>query len=326
MSRETSRTHASRKSLLQVAPAMGRLALLLIASADVGSGFAHHRRMPLGLRATPRSALAPWAGPRATLDLTRGADVAAFFLWGSPVPIAMATLLAVRERSETPEKRAGGEALEGAARSILFAFPSFGLFLQQPCEPVGMPRWQRLALLANSWAAIAHYLYYKYRIEDELREITGEGLGGAAVVYPFALALTGGVAGELLHGSLGNLLLGELDPFSALFWAGFAWIYICQFFLYVKINKLYTGRGNSAPLSTWGLLIPGYNLVTGIRQVHFLAKYTAEERNEEPLTDPFCAAFPFTTKPELGIVELVTKVELWYADWGAVTPSGADSE
>jgi len=61
-------------------------------------------------------------------------------------------------------------------------------------------------------------------------------------------------------------------------------------------------------------------------QVHFLAKYTAEERNEEPLTDPFCAAFPFTTKPELGIVELVTKVELWYADWGAVTPSGADSE
>jgi hypothetical protein len=54
--------------------------------------------------------------------------------------------------------------------------------------------------------------------------------------------------------------------------------------------------------------------VTGIRQIHFLAKCTAEARGEKPCTDPFCAAFPFTTKQELGFVELFTEPSVWY-DW-----------
>lgn len=261
--------------------------------------------LPARARRPPRS----WA--RASLDLTHGPDLALFFLWGTPAPVALATLLAVRERA------AGGAAadanLEGAGRSMLFAFPSFGLLLQRPCEPLGMPRWQRAFLMLNSWAAIGWYLYYKYLIENELRERTGDGFGGAAVVAPFALGLTAGVAGELLSGSLERSLLGELDAYSGCFWAGFAWIYLCQFLLYVRVNRLYKERGDEAPLSVWGLLLPGYNLVTGIRQIHFLARFDAEARGEEPLADPFCAEFPFTTKPELGIVELLTRPGLWFA-------------
>jgi hypothetical protein len=194
------------------------------------------------------------AEPRASLDLSNPQDLAVFTLWGTPVPIAIAVLLAVRERAAGV---GGPWELEGAGRNVLFAFPSFGLLLEQPAEPLGMPRWQRALLLANTWAAIGWYLYYKWLIEDELRETTGSGLGGALVVSPFALGLSAGVAGELMHGSLERSLLGELDPFSAAFWAGFAWIYVCQFLLYVRVNRLYTERGDKAPLSVWGLLLPG---------------------------------------------------------------------
>lgn len=266
--------------------------------------------------ASPRTQL------RASLDLTHSTDVAIFCLWGTPVPIAIAALLAARERLGAGAKPESGTS--GAGRNILFAFPSFGLLLKQPCEPIGMPRWQRAALLLNTWFAIAWYLYYKWLIEDELRARTGDGFGGAAVVTPFALGLTVGVSGELLSGSLERSLLGELDPFSACFWAGFVWIYLCQFLLYVRVNRLYEERGDAPPLSVWGLLLPGYNLVTGIRQIHFLAKNVAEERGEEPLVDPFCAAFPFTTKPDLSILDLLQPA-VWY-DWDVLGGSDKPTE
>ena len=54
----------------------------------------------------------------------------------------------------------------------------------------------------------------------------GAGLGGAAVVYPFAGGFVSGILGEMAFGSL------ELPPFSdvpsTLFWGGFAWIYVMQ--------------------------------------------------------------------------------------------------
>ncbi|KAG8465368.1 hypothetical protein KFE25_002675 [Diacronema lutheri] len=266
-------------------------------------------------RAAPRAQL------HASLDLTCGADLAVFCLWGSPVPAAISVLLAARERARgdgggatAAAPSAARDAMDGAGRNMLWAFPSFGLLLREPCEPAGMPRWQRAVLLLNTWAAIAWYLRYKWLIEDELRERTGDGLGGAAVVTPFALGLAAGVAGELLGSSLERSLVGELDSFSAAFWAGFAWIYVCQFWLYTRVNRLYTERGDAPPLSAWGLLLPGYNLLTGVRQVHFLAAFEAEARRVEPPDDPFCAAFPFATKPELGFVELLTQPAVWY-DW-----------
>ncbi len=54
-------------------------------------------------------------------------------------------------------------------------------------------------------------------------------------------------------------------------------------------------------------VIPGYNFVTGIRQIHFLSAYWAMKRGEELQKDAFCELFPFTTKPTLGVIELFTK-------------------
>jgi hypothetical protein len=46
------------------------------------------------------------------------------------------------------------------------------------------------------------------------------------------------------------------------------------------VNKLYAAKGLEEPLLTWGLLVPGYNFVTGIRQIHFLSKFWAMERGK----------------------------------------------
>ena len=128
-----------------------------------------------------------------------------------------------------------------------------------------MPLWQKFGLFLNSWAGLAWYLNYKYKIEEELKAYKGEGLGGAIVVYPFAGGFASGILGEYLFGSL------ELPPFSdvpsTLFWGAFAWIYVMQFILYSSVNELYRSKGLQEPLLTWGLLVPGYNFVTGIRQV-----------------------------------------------------------
>ena len=81
------------------------------------------------------------------------------------------------------------------------------------------------------YAGIGWYLWYKYQIEDELRRRTGEGLGGAVIVLPFALGLSLGIIGQVLYGSLETL-----DVFSGAFWAAFVWIYVNQFVLYEKVN------------------------------------------------------------------------------------------
>ena len=86
-----------------------------------------------------------------------------------------------------------------------------------------------------------------------------------------------------------------------------------QFILYSNVNKLYTAKGYQAPLLTWGLLVPGYNFVTGIRQIHFLSKFWAIERGEEMQPDAFCEMFPFATAPTLGVRELFTNPALWIA-------------
>lgn len=193
----------------------------------------------------------------------------------------------------------------------MWAFPSFGCFLETIDEqpPSFMPAWQKWALLINGWGGIAWYLYYKYQIEEELKRYSGEGLGGLAVVAPFALGFFGGITGEILFGSLEHEPLYDLC--STAFWGGFAWIYVMQFKLYSKVNELYQSRGLTPPLLVWGLLVPGYNFVTGIRQIHFLSQFWAMERGEAPARDAFCELFPFATKQTLGVVELFINPELW---------------
>jgi len=245
------------------------------------------------------------------------ATVATFFLWGAPPPLALSAMFAraeeadstkVEARSASPRVSSSDESIE--PRDMLWAFPSFGVFLRDPeTAPQDMPKWVRWFFVVNVWAAIAWYLYYKVLVEEELRERYQLGIGGYTVIVPFALGLTGGIYGQLAFGSL------TADPFcdiwSSGFYLGFLWIYINQFFLYQKVNKLYVDNGLAAPLDEFGLLVPGWNFVTGIRQIHFLAEHWARERGEEPRPDAFCGLFPFATKPTLSFFELITTPSLW---------------
>jgi hypothetical protein len=225
-------------------------------------------------RAGARGLTAALDGYDSLLTLDSPVAWAAFLLWSVPLPVTIGAVLRLASAKAGGEARAPLETIEmstdkplGEQRNLMWAFPSFSCFLQDPDAqpPLAMPLWQKFGLFLNSWAGLAWYLNYKYKIEEELKAYKGEGLGGAIVVYPFAGGFASGILGEYLFGSL------ELPPFSdvpsTLFWGGFAWIYVMQFILYSSVNELYRSKGLQEPLLTWGLLVPGYNFVTGIRQV-----------------------------------------------------------
>lgn len=159
------------------------------------------------------------------------------------------------------------------------------------------------------------YLYYKLLVEDDLREFRGLGIGGSLVIVPFALGLFAGVFGEFAYGALEG---GFFDNgFAVAFYSAFAWIYLNQWFLYQKVNQLMEEAGRPAPLDPFGLFIPGWNFVTGIRQIHFLAEYWAIQRNEALPADAFAELFPFAKKPTLTLPELATTPSLWF-NWAVI--------
>jgi len=276
-------------------------------------------------------------------DAQDAANLALFFLWGSPPPLVFSAmfkraeetlaaapaeappapaepgwldgLLSALSAAPAPAESAPMPATELALdqpepRNMMWAFPSFGVLLDEPeTQPEDMPRWVRWFFVANVWGAIIWYLYYKVLVEEELRE-RGLGIGGYLVIVPFALGLAGGIYGEWTMGSLTN---GDPlhDMFSSGFYLGFLWIYVNQFFLYQKVNKLYTDEGRPAPLDEFGLVIPGWNFVTGIRQIHFLSEYWARQRGQPHLRDAFTDLFPFCTKETLTFLELLTTPSLW---------------
>ncbi|MGJ3245214.1 MAG: hypothetical protein ACFE0I_03965 [Elainellaceae cyanobacterium] len=69
------------------------------------------------------------------------------------------------------------------------------------------------------------------------------------------------------------------------------WIYVVQFKLYHTINRLYRQEGLQEPLIVWWILIPGLNLLVGLRQIHFLSKFWAMKRREE-VADPIADNIP----------------------------------
>ncbi|MEO1134242.1 MAG: hypothetical protein AAFX40_16250, partial [Cyanobacteria bacterium J06639_1] len=74
--------------------------------------------------------------------------------------------------------------------------------------------------------------------------------------------------------------------------AGIAWIYIVQYRLYRDVNRLYAEAGKPEPLTVWWLVIPGLNLVVGLRQIHFLSRYWSD-RSGQMASDPLAEALPW---------------------------------
>jgi len=263
------------------------------------------------------------------LDAEGVASFATFSLVsGAPIPLAFSALF--RRAEDVGAQRAGAPAPspapaspvpaplgagEAEPRDLMWAFPSFAVFLDSAGEaaPQGFPMWGRWLCLATFWPGLLWYLYYKIAVEEDLRLYRGLGIGGYVVIVPFALGLSAGIFGEVAYGSL------EGDPldngFSIAFYAAFAWIYLNQWFLYNKVNQLFEEEGRPAPLDAWGLLVPGWNFVTGIRQIHFLAEYWARQRGQALQRDAFAELFPFTRKPTLTFFQLLTTPALWI-DWG----------
>ncbi len=137
---------------------------------------------------------------------------------------------------------------------------------------LGKPRPLWRVLLLSAFSLSVYYIWYKWIIQEELRKYNGEGWSGKMCVLPFIL------------GVIFPQVLWILDPdvgswFGWFSLSGIVWIYIVEFRLYRTVNQLYREEEENEPLVIWWLFVPGLNIITGLRQIHFLSQYWAEKPN-----------------------------------------------
>lgn len=152
-------------------------------------------------------------------------------------------------------------------------------------QPLGKPRPLGRVILLSIATLMLYYGWYKWIIQDELRQYNGYGWSGMLCLLPFILGVAIPQA------------LWILDPdvpgwFGWVSLLGVIWIYIVQFRLYRMVNKLYRQDGLKEPLRVWWLFVPGLNLIVGLRQIHFLSQFWA---NQQHITvkDPVAQSLPF---------------------------------
>ncbi|MGK7907600.1 MAG: hypothetical protein AB4040_10280 [Synechococcus sp.] len=152
-----------------------------------------------------------------------------------------------------------------------------------PSSPAPRPLWR--VILLSLVSGLLYYGWYKWIIQEELRSYNGGGWSGNLCLLPFVLGVTV------------PPLLAMFDPdvpqwFGYLSVLGVLWIYIVQFRLYRDVNALYREEGLPEPLVVWWLVIPGLNLVVGLRQIHFLSKFW-ERKTGKLAADPVVKKIPF---------------------------------
>ena len=174
----------------------------------------------------------------------------------------------------------------------------------------GVPRPLWLVILASLPTGLLWYGYYKFCVEEELLDIelsagkTPRGFGGYGTLGPFTYGILLGPIAAILH------LPGGIN------WTTFAiiFIYYTQFLLYDRVNELYEEEGLEKPLNVWWCLpifFP-FNLIVGLRQVHFLSQYCYKKRGvDPPPSDPVADFFPFIKVPTLTWQEFLTTPRLW---------------
>lgn len=152
-------------------------------------------------------------------------------------------------------------------------------------KPLGKPRPLWRVILLSGLTLMLYYGYYKWIIQEELRRYNGFGWSGSLCLVPFVLGVALPQA------------LAFFDPdvpswFGWFSLIGIVWIYIVQFRLYRTVNELYEQAGLKAPLIVWWLFVPGLNLIVGLRQIHFLSQFWAQNTGEE-MKDPIADSLPF---------------------------------
>lgn len=150
---------------------------------------------------------------------------------------------------------------------------------------LGKPRPLTRVILFSALTGLLYYGYYKWMIQDELKAYRGEGWSGAMCLLPFVL----GILIPLGITQLSPKVPGAVGWLALL---GILWIYIVQFRLYRTVNDLYAEAGQPQPLVSWWIVIPGLNLIVGLRQIYFLSEYWARLANE-PVSDPIAEGLPF---------------------------------
>lgn len=156
------------------------------------------------------------------------------------------------------------------------------------------PRPLHKVIKFSTLTGVLWYGYYKFCIEEELLAHLGRGPGGLLALGPFTA------------GILSPLFLPGGGPAETGVALGVAWIIGVQFSLYKRINEVCEQRGMGRPLSPGWVIVPGFNLVVGLRSIHFLSVAWGSAED-----DPVVKVFPCLGVPNLGFVELLTTPSLW---------------
>jgi len=185
-----------------------------------------------------------------------------------------------------------------------------------PPETPGLSRPVWLTIAASVPTALGWYGWYKFSVEeelfyDELRRdgrVSGAGGYGTLILFSWCIVLGGLLT---LTGAPGGDKLID---------AGALWILLTQVNLYRRVNELLEERGSEPPLHAWwALLPPPLDVVVGLRQVHFLAKYWCDVRGEEWTGDQVAEEyFPFISSPRFTLKEFARTPSLWFwftKDW-----------
>jgi hypothetical protein len=183
-----------------------------------------------------------------------------------------------------------------------------------PPENPGIPRPVTMTILASVPTALGWYGFYKFSVEEELfhdeLERTGKvtGCGGYGTLFPFVYALMIGTPMAIVpFGPIHNLGATIVE-------GGGLWILLSQLNLYRRVNELYEESGESAPLHPWwAILPPPLDVVVGLRQVHFLARYWSKRRGEENKKDYVSEElFPFIASPRFTLVQFAKEPRRWF--------------
>lgn len=155
------------------------------------------------------------------------------------------------------------------------------------------PRPLASVVVLSSATGLLWYGWYKFCVEEELRATLASGPGGYVALGPFGAALVAAAA------------LPAGGPAEAAAAFAVAWIVGVQYGLYGRINTVCEREGLGSPLTPAWVVVPGFNLVVGLRSIHFLAKAWGSG------DDWVVERFPFLGKDTLGVVELLTTPKLW---------------
>jgi hypothetical protein len=227
----------------------------------------------------------------------RDGDYVDIFCRGTNMLMKQAVLPSFRRRVELqPAGTAGPEVMDR-----LLAAPEFP----------GMSRPLWLVMAGSIPTLLGWYGYYKFSIEEELfqDELSSDGrasgCGGYGTLFPFVFL---SLIGAFLRFGM------DVEEGEYVIEAGGAWILAGQVNLYRRVNQLYQREGKEPPLHAWwAVLPPPFDLIVGLRQVHFLARYWQERRGETWEKDKVAEElFPFISSPRFTLKEFVRTPSNWF--------------